>query len=61
MGDTAMRTDLMDEEEKAAQRMAALVGICPRCGDGGFWIDKAGLHWCQCPAGAKQQEEDKDE
>jgi hypothetical protein len=56
-----MRTDLGEEEQKAAERMAQLTGICPRCGDGGFWIDNSGFHWCQCLAGIKAQEEDTDE
>jgi hypothetical protein len=39
--------------------MAQLVGICPKCGDAGWWIDDGGYHYCACPAGARAQEEDK--
>ena len=67
-----MRTDLRDEEARANERMAQLTGICPKCGDEGWWIDddtsgdgtlpeylrKAGFHYCSCAAGIKAQEED---
>ena len=41
------------DEERAAKRMAVLTGICPQCGDGGFWIDDTGRHVCDCEAGRK--------
>ena len=58
-----MRTDLPDEEAKAHQRLAELTGICPRCGDEGWWIDDTGpdhftFNYCTCPAGIKAKEED---
>jgi hypothetical protein len=56
-----MKTDLREEEEKAAARMAHLTGICPKCGDAGWWLDDSGFHYCTCAAGAKAQEEDEDE
>ena len=60
-----MRTDLSDEEAKANRRLAELTGICPRCGDAGWWIDDDAwqrdekyFHYCDCPAGIKAKEED---
>ena len=60
-----MRPDLQDDEAKAAERMAHLTGICPKCGDAGWWIGDAGcgggswFHYCDCPAGLRAQEEDE--
>ena len=59
-----MRTELPDEEEKANRRLAELTGICPRCGDAGWWVDDLGcddgmcFHYCTCPIGIKAREED---
>jgi hypothetical protein len=54
----------MSDEQKAAERMAHLTGICPKCGDAGWWLDDSGcegggcFHYCDCAAGAKVKEED---
>ena len=56
---------LPDEEAAANARMAHLTGICPKCGDGGWWMDDVvgddgtGFHYCHCAAGMKAQEEDE--
>jgi hypothetical protein len=58
-----MRPDLQDDEAKANERLAQLTGICPKCGDEGWWIDdrarESWFHYCTCPAGIKAQEEDE--
>jgi hypothetical protein len=48
---------LPDEEAAANARLAHLTGICPKCGDEGWWIDNSGFHYCACAAGAREQEE----
>jgi hypothetical protein len=50
-----------DDEQRAAERMARLTGICPACGDGGFFIDRTGFHYCTCKRGRVAEEEDKDD
>jgi hypothetical protein len=47
-----------DEEAKANERLAQLTGICPKCGDAGWWIDNSGLHYCDCAAGIRVREEE---
>ena len=49
-----------EDDAGAAKRMAHLVGICPACGDGGFWIDNSGFHYCRCPAGVKLEKKDRE-
>jgi hypothetical protein len=53
------RTEREDEETAAARRMAHLTAICQRCGDAGWWINDTGIHYCDCAAGIKAQEEDE--
>jgi hypothetical protein len=39
-----------EEIARAQARLVYLLGICPNCGDAGWWIDDF-VHYCECPAG----------
>ena len=47
----------------ANERLAHLTGICPKCGDEGWWIDDDGgpypgtFHYCDCREGVRRQAE----
>jgi predicted phage-related endonuclease len=57
--DVRVKAPMSDDEARANARLAHLTGICPKCGDAGWWIDNSGRHWCDCPTGIRVQEEDK--